>query len=498
MNTTRFSDEEIVNKLQECATAPRWWNTLAFRLGVVINVAAIAVLGTFGLIDFRREEAAHIQPEMNRLREEARVLRVAWEYLPDSGQFQAFLDQFCRQMHSAASPGHHIAVFNEMGQITARAHGHAKPVLEAQMAASVRADGARFVFDAEPFASVGVETRSGATIAVAQSLSAVQQILHAQRTSRLASVAILVVLVFGVTTIALLVWVRDPLRKLVAAVSAVEKGRLDVRVRPSGSPELRYLTCGINEMIQALETVERDRESRMGRARAIQRALLPCKGRQVEDFEIAAAFLPTESIGGDLYDIVTLSDGTTLLAIFDVSGHGVPAALYTALLRAVVRHHAVATADLALIAEAMNAGLAEVAPSDTFATCLLVRLLPTEESIEYVSAGHSPAIIVGPRGRSEDLDRGGLVLGVRRQTRYEVSRAELLPGSRLFMFTDGIHEVSDAQMRLFGRVRLARLLSDTSSLLLEEQRDAVIRDVQVFQRRERFDDDVTLLCARRK
>ncbi len=366
------------------------------------------------------------------------------------------------------------------------------------MAASGNADTARFTYGGEPFVSVGVKTRDGATIAVAQSLTPVEQILHAQRISRLASTAILVVLVFGVTTMALLVWVRDPLRELVAAVSAVGKRRFDVRVRPSGSRELRYLTHGINEMIQSLEVVERDRESQMRRAQGIQRALLPRGGREVDGFDVAAVFLPAESIGGDLYDIVRFTDGSTLLAVFDVSGHGVPAALYTALLRAVVRHRAAATTDLALIADAMNAGLVEVAPTDTFATCLLVRLLPRDGAVEYVSAGHDPAIVVTPGGPPVRLDYGGLVLGVQRRTRYEVACVELSRGSRIFMFTDGIHEASDGQMRLFGRERLAKLLAETSSLPPKDQLDAVVRDARAFQGRNRFDDDVTILCARRK
>ncbi len=479
-------------------TAPRWWNTLAFRLAVVINTAAILVLGAFAEIDSRREEAAHMQPEIDRLREEARVLRVAWDQLPDSEQFQAFLDQFCRQMSSAASPGHHIAVFDKEGEIATRAHEHANHALEVRMATSRIADAARFAHDGEPFVSVSVITGDGSMIAVAQSLAPVEQILHAQRISRLASTAILVALIFGVTTVALLVWVRDPLRELVSAVSAVGKRRFDVRVRPSGSRELRYLTHGVNEMIQALEVVEKNRESEMRRAQEIQQALLPHDNRHVDGFDVATVFLPAERIGGDLYDIVNLSDGSTLLAVFDVSGHGVPAALFTALLRTVVRHHAAQNTDLALIAGAMNLALVEVAPSGTFATCLLVRLLPSEGAAEYVSAGHDPAIIVTPGGPPTSLRDGGLVLGVERCVRYKVSRVEVSRGSRIFIFTDGIHEASDDQARLFGRERLTRLLAETNGLSPEQQLNAVVQSAQRFQGHDRFDDDVTLLCAYRK
>lgn len=477
---------------------PSWWNTLAFRLALVVNLAVIAVLGGFGVIEYRREEIAQMRPEIARLREEARLLRVAWDHLQDARAFQRFVDEFCQQMSSAASPGHHIAVFDDTGKLVARAHERANPAVEAKMATGEQASVVRFQHGGEPFVSVSVKAREGATIAVAQSLALAEQFLHVQRVSRASSMAILVLLIFGVTTIALLVWVRDPLKHLSAAVSAVGQRRFDFRVQPSGNSELRYLANGVNAMIQSLEQVERGREMEMRRAREIQRSLLPRDGSKADGFEIAATFTPTDAVGGDLYDIVKLKDGSTLLAVLDVSGHGVPAALYTALLRTVLRQHASQTSDVGRIADAMNSELADIATPGRFATCLLARLTTGPNAVEHASAGHPPAIIIGRDGQRELTNGPTLPLGVESGTRYEVGRALLDRDDRLFLFTDGIYEVFDQQDHQLGLAGFVDLLVRTSRFPVREQLDAVIGELRSFQRRDRFDDDVTLVCARCK
>jgi hypothetical protein len=88
----------------------------------VINVTAVAVFGTFWALDYRRERAAHLNVEIARLLEEAKVLRVARTRIQNADDFQEFVDTFCRQMGIAASPGHHIAVFDTRGSLLARAH----------------------------------------------------------------------------------------------------------------------------------------------------------------------------------------------------------------------------------------------------------------------------------------------------------------------------------------------------------------------------------------
>jgi serine phosphatase RsbU (regulator of sigma subunit) len=238
----------------------------------------------------------------------------------------------------------------------------------------------------------------------------------------------------------------------------------------------------------------------MRRARAIQTRLLPpIESSSNGSYEVSAVFRPADSVAGDLYDIVELADGSTLLGVLDVSGHGVAAALYTALLRTVLRHQAKVTCDLARIVAAMNDEFTSVAgDSGEFATCFLVRLDRSTGSLEFVGAGHDPAVIVRADGSVELLEGRGLPIGLGGLEGYATSRSALRPGDRLFLYTDGLHEVIDEQGVQFGRQRLIDLLAKTSGLVPREQLDDVVRSVRSHERSGGFQDDVTLLCARRR
>lgn len=114
----------------------RWWNTLAFRLGVVANVTMVAVLALSAWVDHRRDPEGRIQHAWTRLHEEARVLSAAWSQFRDRRQFPTFVDGFCRQMTASASQGHHIALFDATGDVRVRMHERAGTKLERRVNAS--------------------------------------------------------------------------------------------------------------------------------------------------------------------------------------------------------------------------------------------------------------------------------------------------------------------------------------------------------------------------
>ncbi len=478
----------------------RFRNTLAFRVALAVNLAVIGALGVFAAIDYRRERAIHLRQTIARLGEEASVLSVARTHAPDRMGFQRFIDDFCRQMGSAASPGHHIIVLDGDGDGDGimRAHERANLGLEAKMAETTQDEPSRFQHQGKGYLSVAATADDGSTIIVAQSLAPVERIIRAQRISRLMSLGMVVVLVSGVTVIGVLVWVRRPLRTLVAGVAAMGRGQFDVRVPSAGSAELRYLAEGINGMAHSLGKVEARRQAEMKKAQGIQRGLLPRGDHDVSGFDIATIFLPTDSVGGDLYDIVELQDGSTLVAVMDVSGHGVAAALCTALLRTVLRHAAVTTCDMTRIAEAMNRELSGIAGHGEFATCFYARLLDGSGRVEYLSAGHDPAVIVRANGEKELLAGSGLPLGIEEGTGYQLRQSPLRSGDRLFLYTDGLHEVFDPHSRPLGRDSLEDLLVGTRELPVDEQLDAVVQKVRTFQGKTKFADDVTLLCLHRR
>lgn len=476
----------------------RWWDTLSFRLALIVNMTVVAVLATFGVLDYHRERDVHLSGVVDRLREEAKILLVARSHISDGEGFRRFVDDFCRQMSTAASPGHHIAVFGPDQAVVMRAHERADPGLETAMAATARTGATSFSYNGLSYVSVSVAGSDGERVAIAQSTEPIEAFLHAQRNSSIVSTGILVTLIFGVTTIGLLIWVRTPLRNLVAGVHALGQRRFDTRVRAAGKSELRFLARGINTMAGALERVEKLRRREMASARVIQQSLLPPDIRVTDHLAIAAVFLPADDVGGDLYDVIELQDGSTLIAVLDVSGHGVPAALCTALLRTVLRHEAGATVDTVRIAEAMNSEFADIGVSGAFATCFLARLVNSSGDIEYVSAGHEPGVLIRADSSIELLEDHGLPLGVDGGSTYRSFHASLNQDDRLFLFTDGLHEVFDEQETQFGRERLRQALAGTSKLPVDRQLRVIIEKVRSFQCQDRFSDDVTLLCAHRK
>jgi len=299
------------------------------------------------------------------------------------------------------------------------------------------------------------------------------------------------------TPFCLLIRARDPLHGFVRAFSAAGRHQFDQRVVPRGTGELRRRANGLNEMMYALGRSQPEPASEMQRARDIQRALTASPSAAITGFETRAVFLPAASVGGDLLDIVSFPDGSVLVAMMDVTGHGVPGALCTALLRSAIRHLARATDDLAQIMRDLNRELCDISAAGLFATALLVRLKPEDEKIEYVSAGHDPPVRIDAEGRAETLNHAGLLLGVDPSACCSTAEAELSPDGRLFMFTDGLHEAMSPGGEQFGRNRLAELFACTGRLPLDEQLRAVVENVRSFQGRDGFDDDVTVFAVRR-
>lgn len=479
----------------------RWHKTLAVRLAVMINLVAAGVLGSFWAFDARRERRTHLRSAAARLEEEARLLAATRPLIAADRPFQHYVDTFCEQMNVAASPGHHIIVLNAQGQVESRAHVRPDPVLEEAMIAAHRPGSFQFTWGGQPYIGYAARGPQGRyTIVLAQSLEPVEALVRAQTVSRTASLAALMLMFFLLTTLVLLVSLWRPLRSLVRGIRRIGQGDFTARIASHGSLELTLLAAGINEMAAALERVERRREAEMQRAREIQQRLLPQTPVHRDGWRIAAAFEPAESVGGDLFDIIELPAGGLIVAVWDVSGHGIPGALYTALLRTVLHQQIRHNHDPLALLEALNAELRSVVgDSGQFATGTIVRLEPDQGRFQYVSAGHPPALIVGPDGARSQIAGDGLILGVAETIGATCRTLRLAHHQRLYLFTDGLFEASGPEGPQFGSDRLGELLAAATRRQPTRPGhiDQVIEYVRAFIGRDRFDDDVTLLEVRR-
>ena len=471
----------------------RWWNTLAFRLGAVLNVVVIIVLSVSAWLDHRRDADTLIGHTYDDLREQAHVLRAAWNQFSDPQSFQRFLDGFCQQMSTSASPGHHIALFDVAGAVLARAHERASSELESQMRPISISSERTFVHRGEEYGVYSVQLDDGSRIVVTVSLKPVLELLRTQGVRRAVATGVLMLFLFGMTAACLFVWVRNPMRRFVSAVSAVSKRRFDHRVAERGAAEFCFLAEGVNDMIQTLGRTERQRTSEMQRVRDIQRALIGETSSSINGCQIEAVFLPTATVGGDYFDTVPLQDGSVVVAVIDVTGHGVPGALCTALLRSSLRNSARTSNDVGEILSRLNRDLCDISAAGVFATAALLKIHNETGLVEYANAGHDAPLLIAPDCSVMLLDQSSLLLGVDPDVEYGVAQANTMPGGKLFVFTDGLHEAMSAQGEQFGRDRVADSLIKSNDQQLRGQLQAALDEVTTFQGESSFEDDLTLL-----
>jgi sigma-B regulation protein RsbU (phosphoserine phosphatase) len=238
---------------------------------------------------------------------------------------------------------------------------------------------------------------------------------------------------------------------------------------------------------RALRLHERDFEL----AREIQQALMPKQLPQLPGLQLAAGCQPARDVGGDYYDAIRLSDSSVAIAIGDVSGKGMAAALLMSNLQAIVR--AFAPAGLSpqeLCAKANQLIAANVAPGK-YITFFYAIIDAARLRLDYSNAGHNPPILQHRDGTRETLGEGGPVLGIFPAARYAGATAQLRPGDCLALFTDGITEAMNAQDEEFGERRLIALLNQPSASA-EDRRSRIVSEAAAFSHGP-FHDDATVL-----
>ncbi|MFQ5568124.1 MAG: SpoIIE family protein phosphatase [Rhodothermales bacterium] len=229
------------------------------------------------------------------------------------------------------------------------------------------------------------------------------------------------------------------------------------------------------------EQVEKERlEKEMRLAREIQEGLLPSRIPTVPGAEVAALALPSREVGGDYLDAVLLEGNRLLLAIADVTGKGVPAALLMANLQACL--HVMVPMDLTLeeATSHMNRVICQNTGYDKFITAFTGIYHAETGQFEYVNAGHEPPMLVRNNGDIELLEAGGLLLGVMRNMPYERGCVMLEPGDTVVMFTDGVTEAMGAEEEEYTPERLEACLKTHHRQSAQALLDSIQQDVIVF------------------
>jgi len=233
-------------------------------------------------------------------------------------------------------------------------------------------------------------------------------------------------------------------------------------------------------------------EREVAEAKAIQEKLLPREIPQMAGYEIASAWQSAGVVGGDYFDILPLSEETLVLCIADVSGKGMPAALLMSNLQAAVRGLSSLSLAPNLLCSRLNSIVYRNTDSDRFITFLYAQLDGATRRLTYVNAGHNAPFVVRSDGSHERLREGGAVLGVFATRNYEMGSAQLSPGDRVILFTDGVTEACNPAGEEFGEARLLRLLQEQRSLSADGLQAKILAAVAEFSG-GRWQDDATLV-----
>jgi phosphoserine phosphatase RsbU/P len=325
------------------------------------------------------------------------------------------------------------------------------------------------------------------------------------------SLGILLVGLIVIVGIVLLVSVRvtKPVAKLALAAESLAQGNLDARVSGvAGDDEIARLARRFNAMVADLkcniegrireESARKEVEGELRAAREIQASLLPAMlpPEREKGFSLYAINAPARLVAGDFFDFFFVDERRLALVMADVSGKGVPAAMYMAVARTKLRDFAKPDKTPAQIVGDLNRCLAEENDRGMFLSAFYGHYNVQTGELVYANAGHNPPYVLRSAGHWETLEPTGPLVAVFPDAIFKNACCRLEPNDLLLAFTDGVTEANAAGGELFGEGRLERLLPAIASDSTASFCEAIIDTVTDFSLGD-LKDDVTVLALRR-
>jgi len=248
------------------------------------------------------------------------------------------------------------------------------------------------------------------------------------------------------------------------------------------------------------ETQARERiESELRIAQEIQASMLPSVFPQKKEFEIFAMMDPAKEVGGDFYDFFFVDDKRLCFVIGDVSGKGVPAALFMAISKTLIKTEAKQGLSTDEILSVVNSILCQDNQTCLFVTVFCAILNIETGEVEFSNGGHNPPLVCDSNGCYDFIKMAcGFVIGVMDKITCENQRLFLKPGDTIFLYTDGVTEAMDPEKKQFSEERLRARLIALKDKNIKDIVQALREEVSVFARGEQQSDDITMLALRYK
>lgn len=291
----------------------------------------------------------------------------------------------------------------------------------------------------------------------------------------------------------------DNIRKINNTLSEITGGNLDLRVDVRTNEEFASLSDDINQTVSALKGYINEAASRIDKelefAKQIQKSSLPTAFPKRDEFDIYAKMITAKEVGGDFYDFYMINDTTVAFLVADVSGKGIPAAMFMMRAKAIIKDLTESGLPIDKIFTKANEKLCENNEAGMFVTAWMGILDLKSGLMQFANAGHNPPLIKRSNGKFEYLkERSGLFLAGMDNIKYKKNEINLFPGDQILLYTDGITEATDKINNLYGEGRLEKFVNSIKNANSEELCKSIKRDVDKFVENAEQFDDITMLA----
>ena len=288
------------------------------------------------------------------------------------------------------------------------------------------------------------------------------------------------------------------LEKINDTLGKITQGDLNVTVDVRSSQEFSSLSDDINSTVSTLKRYIAEAAARIDKeleyAKQIQLSALPTNFPKDEDYNIYAEMIAAKEVGGDFYDFYKLNDTTVAFLAADVSGKGIPAAMFMMTAKTIIKDLAESGMSVNEIFTRANEKLCENNESGMFVTAWMGILDLTTGKLQFANAGHNPPLLRRASGDFEYLKtRAGFVLAGMDGVRYRAGELTLTNGDRLFLYTDGVPEATNAENKLYGEDRLRAFMNQNRSTEAVALLSALKSNIDEFVGEAPQFDDITML-----
>ncbi len=285
--------------------------------------------------------------------------------------------------------------------------------------------------------------------------------------------------------------------------TAMNRGAFDFVTKPIDFDDLEATIDKTLEHLTIMREALRSRDElvalrqELGVAAQMQESILPTDFPRDPRFELHASMTPAREVGGDFYDFFRLEDERLGIVVADVSGKGVPAALFMMVSRTLMKGTAIGEGDPAACLTEVNQLLTESNEESMFVTVFYSSFNPETGHLEYANAGHNLPYVVKPSGEVRQIDcPPGLVLGVLPEFDFPGGSLDLEPGDVLFFYTDGVNEAMDENGEEFGDERLTRVLAEAAGSSAADLSQRMVEAVHAHAGEAPQSDDITCVTLR--